>query len=178
MRIGPAAGVVVLLSVSTGWAQQPQGAPVSAGAPQSGTPGRHFTAPVGVIFNSVRRERVDDFEAVIGYLEAALARSTDPVVQAQARGWRVFRASEPGPDGAVPYVFLLDPAVADADYGLGRILAEAYPDPLVLTEIWRLYSESVMGGGSLLNLTPVDPPEPDPALAVPPPRMLPPSRER
>ena len=55
------------------------------------------------------------------------------------------------------YVFLLDPTVMGADYSLGRILADAYPDQTKLQEIWKLYSGSVTGG-SLLNLTPLKPP--------------------
>ena len=46
-----------------------------------------------------------------------------------------------------------------ADYSLGRILADAYPDQAKLQEIWKLYSGSVTGG-SLLNLTPVKPAPP------------------
>ena len=79
--------------------------------------------PRGCILNAVRPERVADFEKLIGYLQAALATSTDTTVRAQAEGWRVFKASEPGPNGVVLYVFVFDPAVAGADYGLGRILA-------------------------------------------------------
>jgi hypothetical protein len=67
----------------------------------------------------------------------------------------VYKASESGPNGAVVYVFLLDPTVPGADYGLGRILAEAYPDQAKLQEIWKLYTDSVASGGSLLSLTPV-----------------------
>jgi hypothetical protein len=69
--------------------------------------------------------------------------------------------------------------VPGADYGLGRILAEAYPDAALLQEIWRLYTTSVTSGGSLLNLTPVVPVDPlagaaPNATGVPEPRMLPP----
>ena len=46
--------------------------------------------------------------------------------------------------------------MADADYGLGRILSDAYPDQI--QEIWKLYTGALAGGGSLLNLTPVQPP--------------------
>jgi hypothetical protein len=41
---------------------------------------------------------------------------------------------------------------------LGRILAEAYPDQTKLQEIWKLYTDSLASGGSLLSLTPVQPP--------------------
>jgi hypothetical protein len=109
---------------------------------------------VGLLFNTVRADRVDDFEMAMGYLQAALASSTSERVRAQASGWRFFKATEAAPAGAVLYVFLLDPTVMGADYSLGRILAEAYPDQAKLQEIWKLYSGSVTGG-SLLNLTPL-----------------------
>jgi hypothetical protein len=131
---------------------QPGAAPAPAQAPQP----RTFTAPVGLLFNTVRADRVDDFEKAMGYLQAALASSTDERVRAQAAGWRIFKASEGAPGGAVLYVYLLDPAVVGADYSLGRILADAYPDQAKLQEIWKLYSGAVTGG-SLLNLTPLKP---------------------
>jgi hypothetical protein len=126
----------------------------AAAAPATATTSRTFTAPAGMIINAVRPERVADFEKVIGYLHAALETSNNPTVREQAKGWRVLKASETGPNGAVLYVFLLDPAVAGAEYGLGRILAEAYPDQAKLQEIWKLYTDS-LASGTLLSLTPV-----------------------
>lgn len=94
----------------------------------------------------------------MGYLQAALASSTNERVRAQAAGWRIFKATESAPGGVV-YVFLLDPTVVGADYSLSRILADAYPDEAKLREIWKLYSGSVTAG-TLLNLTPVKPAPP------------------
>ena len=119
-----------------------------------------------MIINAVRAERVADFEKLVGYLQEALASSTNTTVRAQAQGWRVLKASEPGPNGAVLYVFLFDPAVQGADYGLGRILAEAIPDQTKLQEIWKLYTDSLASGGSLLSLTPVEPASPASAPPV------------
>jgi hypothetical protein len=138
---------------------------------------RTFTTPAGMIVNAVRPERVADFEKVIGYLQEALSLSTNATVQAQAQGWRVMKASEPGPNGTVLYVFLFDPAVSGADYGLGRILAEGIPEQTKLQEVWKLYTDSLASGGSLLSLTPVQPAAPagsspaaaPPAAAVPQP---------
>ena len=136
-------------------------------------------APTGIIFSAVRPDRVVDFEIVIGYLEAALEKSTDSGVRAQAPGWRVFKATEPGPNSTVLYVFLIDPTVPGADYGLGRILSEAYPDQI--QDIWKLYTGALAGGGSLLNLTPVQPaplPPAKPLLTAPAaiPRPAPPAQ--
>jgi len=132
---------------------------------------RSFTAPTGMIFNAVRPERVVDFELVVGYLQAALAKATSPQVSAQAKGWRMFKATEPGPNGTVLYVFVMDPAVAGVDYALGPILSDAYPDQI--EQIWKLYQGALAGAGSLLNLTPVEPP-PLPATGPPMPGATPP----
>jgi hypothetical protein len=150
-----------------GTAPQQPGAqtPAPPGAPPAGTPptaqtptaSRAFTAPVGLLFNTVRPERVADFEQVIARVQAALEKSTDSRIQEQAKGWHMFKATEPGPNGTVLYVFIMDPTVAGADYGFGRVLADAYPDVTELQEIWRLYTTSVTSGGSLLNLTPLMP---------------------
>ena len=146
--------------------------PVALGA-------RTFTAPTGAIFTAVRPDRVVDFEIVIAFLQAAFEQSTDPRVREQAAGWRVFKATEPGPNSTVLYVFLIDTTVVGADYGLGRILSDAYPDRI--QDIWKLYTDALAGGGSLLNLTPVEP-APLPPVAPPPttpalaPRPAPPVR--
>lgn len=145
------------------------GQPAAGAAPPAPAPApqpRIFSAPVGLLFNTVRADRVDDFEKAMGYLQAALASSADERVRAQAAGWRVFKATEAAPGGTALYVFLLDPTVVGADYSLGRILADAYPDQAKLQEIWKLYSNSVTGG-SLLNLTPVKPAPPTSTSATP-----------
>jgi len=169
--------------------QTNQPAPGAPGQPQQPAPGgagqvvpaptvpataaptvaRTFLAPTGMILNAVRPERVVDFELVIGYLQAAFAQSTNPQMRAQGEGWRMFKATEPGPNNTVLYVFLLDPAVAGADYALGPILSDAYPDQI--EQIWKLYQGALAGPGSqsLLNLTPVQPPPPPPAGTPPPP---------
>jgi hypothetical protein len=144
-------------------AQQPPGAPQPTPATPAAPQPRTFSAPAGLLFNTVRADRVADFEKVMGYLQAALEKSPSDTVREQAKGWRVFKATEPGPGGTVLYVYVVDPAVMGADYSLGRILADAYTDQAQLQQIWKLYTSSVTGG-SLLNLTPlqVEPPKPTP----------------
>lgn len=148
--------------------------PPSGAAPAAPT-ARAFAAPTGIILNAVRPERAVDFELVIGYLQAAFTKSANPQLRAQAVGWRMFKATEPGPNNTVLYVFLIDPAVAGADYALGPILSDTYPDQV--EQIWKLYQGALAGPGSqsLLNLTPVEPPPLPPAGApVPPPAGTPP----
>jgi len=140
--------------------------PGQPGAPPAQTPtqSRTFTAPAGLLFNTVRPERVADFEKVLAYLQAAFEKSTDERVRAQAAGWRIFKATE-NVQGSAIYVYLLDPTVVGADYGIGKILADAYPVEQA-EQIWKLYRDSVSGGGNLLNLTPVEPVPPPPLEPV------------
>jgi len=129
--------------------------PQSVAPAPSATAARSFTAPVGLLFNTVRAEKAADFEKLIAAVRATLAANTDPTIAAQAKGWRFYKAAEPGPGNSVLYVFVIDPTVPGEDYGLGRILSQGSTDAVALQETWKLYTSSVTGGGSLLNLSPV-----------------------
>jgi hypothetical protein len=62
----------------------------------------------------------------------------------------VFKSPEPA--GAnVLYVFVIDPAVKDADYTVSNILAEAYP-PAELNTIYKQYADSYAQGQNIINL--------------------------
>jgi hypothetical protein len=108
-----------------------------------------------MLFHQVIPARIGDFDKFVAYLRDALAKSTNPTVRKQASGWTIHRTVEAGPNGDALYVFVLDPAVPCVDYALGPILAEAYPDPAQLQEIWKLYTSSVRPSGTtLLTLVP------------------------
>ena len=140
------------------------GAKPTVGAPApSVTAARTFTAPVGILFNTVRPDKAVDFERLVSSVRKTLESSTDPKLQAMAKGWHFHKAAEFGPGNSVLYVFIIDPVVPGEDYGLGRVLSSGSTDTAALQEIWKLYTGSVTGGGSLLNLSPI--PEPPPAAA-------------
>jgi hypothetical protein len=116
--------------------------------------GRVFASEQGLIFNAIRPDKVMDFETVLVKLRAALADSKDPVRNQQGWGWKIFKAAEPGPNGSVLYVFVMDPAVKGADYGVAKILAEAYPREIM--DLYRMYTTAFAPAGqTLLNLGPV-----------------------
>jgi len=51
-------------------------------------------------------------------------------------------------------VFVMDPAVKGADYGVAKILAEAYPSEIM--DLYRMYTTAFAPAGqTLLNLGPV-----------------------
>jgi hypothetical protein len=116
--------------------------------------GRVFASDRGIIFNAIRPDKVMDFETVIAKLRAALANSKDPVRNQQGWGWKIYKTAEPGPNGSVLYVFVMDPAVKGADYGVAKILAEAYPSEIM--DLYRMYTGAFAAAGqTMINLQPV-----------------------
>jgi hypothetical protein len=146
--------VVGMLSAASVFAQA---APAAAPAQQAPAANPFvFPGDGGVILNFVKADKTGDFEMVLGKVKEALAKSEKPERKQQAAGWKVFKASEPGPNGAVIYVFVMDPVAKGAEYSVGNILVEA----LGQTEgqaLYKTYSESfgTPAIGALLHLTQV-----------------------
>jgi hypothetical protein len=125
-----------------------------------------FASEQGLIFNAIRPDKVMDFETVLAKLRTALADSKDPVRNQQGWGWKIFKAAEPGPNGSVLYVFVMDPAVKGADYGVSKILAEAYPNEVM--DLYRMYTGAfATAGQTLINLQPVASLNGSPSSAAP-----------
>ena len=128
--------------------------------------GRVFASEQGLIFNAIRPDKVMDFETVLAKLRAALTDSKDPVRNQQGWGWKIFKAAEPGPNGSVLYVFVMDPAVKGADYGVAKILSDAYPNEVM--ELYRMYTGAfATAGQTLINLQPVPSLNAAPSSAAP-----------
>ena len=108
---------VITLSATSAFAQAPAAAPVSQFA---------FPGDAGMILNFVKADKTADFEMVLGKVKEALAKSEKPDRKAQAAGWKVFKATDPGPNGAVMYVFFMDPTSKTAEYSVGSILVEGF----------------------------------------------------
>ena len=101
--------VVGMLSATPLFAQQPARRPRSRRAAQQPAAQPNpfvFPGDGGVILNFVKADKTADFEMVLGKVKEALAKSEKPERKQQATGWKVFKASEPGPNGAVIYVFV------------------------------------------------------------------------
>ena len=141
----------------------PGAKPQAAPPPATATAARTFTAPIGMLFNTVRPDKAADFEKLVAAVRKTLESSTDAKLKAMAKGMHFYKATEPGPGNAVVYVFLIDPTVPGEDYGLGRILTSGSTDTAALQEIWKLYTSSVTSGGTLMNLSPIPEPPPEPA---------------
>jgi hypothetical protein len=100
-----------------------------------------FTGEGGLMFNVIKQGHTADFEAVMERLGEALRQSEEPVRQRQAAGWKVFRSMEPGPEGNVLYIYVVDPAVPETEYDVMKILSEALPHEEVL-KLYEQYREA------------------------------------
>ena len=116
-------------------------------------PAGTFVAPAGLILSYIKSDKGADFERVMSRLGEALASSEDEQHRLLASGWRVYRAQEPGPDGEVLYVWMIDPALAGADYAVPELLGEALPDES--QALFDAFSEAFGSGQALINLEPV-----------------------
>src|SRR5215470_1790915 len=113
--------VVGMLSAAPAFAQT---APAAAPTQQPAAQQNPFVMPsdAGVVLNFVKGDKTSDFEMVLGKVKEGLAKSDKPERKQQATGWKVMKAAEPGPNGAVIYAFIIDPAVKGGDYSVGNIL--------------------------------------------------------
>src|SRR5262249_8791990 len=138
--------VAALMGSSTAYAQQqPAAAPTNQFV---------FPGDGGVILNFVKADKTADFEMVLGKVKEGLLKSDKPQRKEQGAGWRVMKATEPGPGGAVIYVFMFNPVAKGADYSVGSILVEAFGQQEGTT-LYKTYSDSYGSPaiGALLHLT-------------------------
>ncbi len=105
----------------------------------------------GIVLNFIKPDKTADFEAVIAKVREALQASDKPERKRQAASWKVFRAVEPGANGSVLYMFVIDPAVKGADYTVSGILAEGFPNEV--QTLYQQYAGAYAGGQNFVNLT-------------------------
>ena len=138
-----------LVSATSLQAQTAQAPP--AQQPPAASHARVFASDAGMVLNFVKPDKTADFEATMGKLREALQKSDKPERKQQAASWKVMRAAEPGPNGSVLYLFVIDPAVKGADYTVSTILAEAFPDEV--QALYKRYADAYASGQNFVNLT-------------------------
>lgn len=136
---------------------------VSPAAPQNATPPKptvqpspdpasaHFSGDAGLLLVAVKPASVADYELVIRTLQDAIAKQTDPIKSAAAKGWRVFKAAETDGKGNALYVHVMLPAVTGFDYRPSLLLDELVKD--VAPELLSKYQDAFAVPPSRLNLT-------------------------
>jgi hypothetical protein len=138
--------VVGALSATTAFAQA-----APAAAAQAAPTARLFASDAGMVLNFIKPDKTADFEAVMGKLKEALAKSEKPERKQQAASWKVFKSPDPAAGGNVLYVFMIDPAVKDADYTVSTILSEAFPQEV--QALYTKYAAAYASGQNFVNLT-------------------------
>jgi hypothetical protein len=148
MRIGSALGAPLALGLmvmmgsaqiasAQAPAQQPpaSGQPPAAGQPPAGqaapaAPAKEeatFTTPSGLLLVQIKPDKTSAYETMLTKLKDALAKSEKPERRAMAKGWKVYKASEPAPGGVVIYVHVVE-AAAPGDYSNPLlIINEVFP---------------------------------------------------
>lgn len=134
--------VALTAAAPAAWAQEAQA--------QQAPAGLSFGTDAGIIFNLIKLDKTADFEGVMAKVKEALAKSDNPVRKQQAASWKLFKVQEPAPNGNVFYLFVMDPAVKEADYTLSKILYEAFPTEV--QDIYNTLKDCYAGGGSKLSL--------------------------
>lgn len=125
--------------------QQPQTPPPAAMPEAPAEPAIGFTSDAGMMFNVIKPTATADFEMVLARLREALHKSENPARKQQAASWKIYKSTDPSPDGNVMYIFMFDEAVKGVDYDPVKILSEAFP-----TEVNALY-EKLKGAYANLN---------------------------
>jgi hypothetical protein len=129
--------------------QAPAGqAPAAA---QAAPTKRVFASDAGMVLNFIKPDKTADFEAVMQKLKEALQKSDKPERKQQAASWKVFKSPDAAQGGNVLYVFVIDPAVKEADYTVSNILAEGFTTA-ELNELYKKYAESYATGQNIVNL--------------------------
>ena len=105
--------------------QTPPKPPVAAPAPVQGP--YQFVTDLGVFIVVVKADKAASFDAAMSKLKQVFATTSDKDRKAQAAGWRVLKSSEEATDGAVTYLWLIDPVSKTSTYDPIAILREISP---------------------------------------------------
>ena len=114
---------------------------------------RVFNGGAGLILYTIKAASTTDFEMVLNKTKEALMKSEKPERKQQAASWRVYKSDQPGANGNVTYVMIIDPAIKEADYNIVNILNEAFPAEI--QALFKSYTESFASGLIPINLVPV-----------------------
>ena len=125
--------------------------PKLAVAPSPDPASSHFLGESGLLLVAIKPVSVADYEQVIRALQEAMAKQTDPIHSAAAKGWFVFKTAETDAKGNQLYVHLMLPAVVGFDYRPSLLLDELVKE--VAPELLSKYQDAFAMPPSKLNLT-------------------------
>ena len=110
----------------------------------------HFLSAAGLLLVAIKPAAVGDYEQVLRTLQEALAKDTDKTRLAAAKGWRIYKAAENGPNGNALYIHVMLPAVTGFDYRPSLLLDELVKE--LAPELLPKYQDAFAMPPSKLNL--------------------------
>src|SRR6185436_20466970 len=99
---------------------------VTAPAPKPQGP-YEFATDLGAFLVVVKADKAASFDAAMMRLKQVIAAGGSKDRKAQAAGWRVLKSSEDATDGAITYLWLIDPVSKATSYDPIAILKELAP---------------------------------------------------
>ena len=82
---------------------------------------------LGAFLIVVKSDKAGSFDGAMARLKQVIAASSNKDRKAQAAGWRVLKSSEEATDGAITYLWLIEPASKTTSYNPIDIVKELAP---------------------------------------------------
>ena len=101
--------------------------PVTAPVPPRPQGPYEFTTDLGAFLIVVKSDKAASFDAAMMKLKQVIAASTNKDRKAQATGWRVLKSTEEPTDGAITYLWLIEPVAKTSSYYPMDIIKELSP---------------------------------------------------
>ena len=104
-----------------------------------------FSGETAIFYNLVNPAKTADFERVMRAYGEALSGSENSQYNDMAKGFKVYRVVEPGPNNFVIYYWFLDPVVSSGNYAVAKVLSDEMPTEV--QALYEAYSAALEGGG-------------------------------
>ena len=109
-----------------------------------------FGGGAAIMLHWVKSDAAAEYEGVMQQLREALRRSENTEVdrQAQARGWKVYRAADDLTGRGAMYVWVIDPVLGGENYAAMSIISEVLTDSAEQQRLYESYSGAYQDSSS------------------------------
>lgn len=143
--VGVMALATMLAGAGIAEAQEPAAPAQPAAAQEPEKPVLPLEGTASQITILIKPDKTADFESVLAKYKEALAKSEKPARKDQLAGLKVYKSTQPGPNGNAVYFLVVDPVVPNEEYDFTRVINEVFPSEAL--EIFNKYKEAFAGRG-------------------------------
>lgn len=93
----------------------------------------------------IKPDKTADFESVLAKYKEAMQKSEKPARKEQLAGMKIYKSTQPGPQGNAVYFMVVDPVIKGEEYDISRVINEVFPSEV--QEIFNKYKDSFAGRG-------------------------------